>query len=319
MSDPQQPLPPEDHSSPSEEHEAQGGSDQYHIVININLGGFGGLGATLVSLVRNCAAPEELVLHFMFSRVGEEHKDRLRRLITQLEFPGEYHIIDYDADKLFGDLPQMFGDRTFYGKLLIAQFVAAPKALYLDTDILVTCDVRDICRIDLGDHLLGGAGVGTLQYTLDRHYFLERGCSPEMPYFNGGVLLLNLDKWRRENVDARWKAIVADDPAALRTQDQTILNYLCLGDFLQLPPRYNTLFPGHAPVEDQTDSILHYVGAPKPWDFGGPLVHHGYKTWKQYNPDFWKRAYQSFSLHKMERAWNIRRSLLRMLLRKVRG
>lgn len=295
------------------------GDDLRHIVLNVNYGGLAGLGATLVSMIEHCSQPGKLMLHIMCSQLAEEHKRNISAILQEADYTGGYRFIDYDASEHFGHLPALLGDLTTYGRLLIPDFVEADKVTYLDSDLVIACDIIDLCDTDIGDQLIGGVTRGQVATALDRQYFFDRGVPPSMPYFNAGVLIMNLAKWRKEGVEARWKAIVADEPLALKAHDQTTLNFLCQGDFYRLPEEYNTPFLAHYSKEGRQTGILHFIGSPKPWDFMGSMIHEGYDLWKRYNPERWSRLYLSMDEERMRRTWQIRRSLLRSAVSRIKA
>ena len=104
---------------------------------------------------------------------------------------------------------------------------------------------------DLGDSLLGavrdpvlpwaatpagGAGPsGILEWK-------DLGLSPDMPYFNAGVLLVPLPRWRERAVGARALDLLREHVFLLG--DQCALNAVVAGDWVQVEPRWN-LQGGH--------------------------------------------------------------------------
>jgi len=53
-------------------------------------------------------------------------------------------------------------------------------------------------------------------------------------YFNAGVLLLNLKKWRSDGISAKLKNVLLDQPERLRNMDQDALNLVLHDSYLQL-------------------------------------------------------------------------------------
>ena len=290
----------------------------FDIVFNVNEGGLPGFGATVKSMVEHCSAPADLRVHIMCSRLGESHKANIRTLFDGLAYRGEYRIIDYDADSTFQGLPGLLNDYTTYGRLLIPDYIDAAQILYLDSDLVITCDVLELADLDMEGYPIAAYTGTAVNYALDRTYFLERGYSKDMAYFNAGVLLMDLDAWRERDLTSEWKEIIADRPETLQSHDQTILNRICAGDFKRLPLKYNTLFLAHHKKPEHTSGIFHFVGSPKPWDVFGSVIHAGYPLWKRYSPPFWERTYQRMSLGRLNRAWSIRRSILRSIKKRYR-
>ncbi|MCP9234476.1 glycosyltransferase family 8 protein [Lewinella sp. JB7] len=298
----------------------QAQNDLFHIVFNINRGGMAGFGATLTSLIRHCSATDQLMMHIMCSRLDERHKELIRTTLHNLGYRGGVRLIDYDADRAFRHLPALLGDLTTYGRLLIPDYVDASRVLYLDSDLIVSCDVLTLKAVELGDHLLGAITRSTVAYSLDQDCLLGIGCEADMPYFNAGILLIDLSRWRQLDIDARWREIASSQAEKLTCCDQTLLNAICRGNFHRLPPQYNTpSLANRGDDEHFRGGILHFLGSPKPWDPGGRQLHRGYAAWKAHSDLSWEHEFHRFGLGRLRRGWQIRRSLLRTILQRWRN
>ena len=280
-----------------------------HVVFSVNVGGLPGLGATISSLVRNCSDSGALKIYIMCSNMPEHDLSNIRTLFGELNFRGQYEFIEYDADKEFAGLPRLLGDLTPYGRLLIPEYIDASRVLYLDSDLVIDIDLLPLRDLDMKNHVIGAVLGGNVEYTNDLPYFLDRGFGRDMNYFNSGVLLIDIDAWKERDITGVWREIVKDRPETIPTVDQTILNRVCGGDFRQLPKEYNVPFLAHFKKPDFDRAIFHFIGSPKPWDFMGNLIHVGYGMWKKYSPAFWEKEYQQMSIGRLDRAWNIRRSI----------
>ncbi len=102
---------------------------------------------------------------------------------------------------------------------------------------------------------------------------------PDAPYFNDGVMLIDLEGWRTQGIGARARALITAHPETLLDQ-QDALNAVLQGRWLRLSPAWNV----HQPVGQVHDwapegltkpelaqvlhdpDIVHFVGSSKPWD-----------------------------------------------------
>lgn len=62
---------------------------------------------------------------------------------------------------------------------------------------------------------------------------------PNDPYFNAGVMLIDLKKWRENNVTERFVAYLKEKNGNVSFEDQGVLNHVFLNQIDRLPMRYN--------------------------------------------------------------------------------
>ena len=284
-----------------------------NIVFNVNNLGLEGLGATLVSLITNCSNSKKLKISFLCSDFKLEDKLNISQLLEEANFCGLVEFIDFDAKKIFGHLKPLHGDWTTFGRLLIADYINSDRALYLDADLLINLDILELDKIDLNESILAAVTGATVEYALECSFFIDKLKWPsDTPYFNAGVIIFNLKKWRTENYDQKWKNIAATYPDDLISHDQTLLNALSAGDFIKLPLSFNSAWFAKSEKPFNADqSIIHFIGSPKPWDYFGKIIHKGYAAWATYNTNFWEKNYGKMSKEKIIRTWNIRRSIVK--------
>ena len=85
--------------------------------------------------------------------------------------------------------------RGFFGQL----YPQYNKAIYLDSDIVVLGDIAELYNQDLGDNLIAAAPDDVIQTTKVFQEYAEKvvGVADYRNYFNAGILLMNLDEFRR--------------------------------------------------------------------------------------------------------------------------
>jgi lipopolysaccharide biosynthesis glycosyltransferase len=105
------------------------------------------------------------------------------------------------------------------------------RALYLDSDIVVMGDISGMLHLDLSQYPLAAA-----LDAFDASPLFKRKISlgQSVPYFNSGVMLLNLDRWRSENIGRRALDFAATNPQYIVYWDQCALNNIIRGNFLVL-------------------------------------------------------------------------------------
>lgn len=148
-------------------------------------------------------------------------------------------------------------------RLLIAEKLdkRINKALYLDCDIIVNGNIRDIFNVNLKYSIAAVKDCG-----IQKNYFLlKKNMAQFNPdsYFNAGVILFNLERIRREH------NLLEECLFYLRKYDrdpftdQSALNYVFENDCMFLPIEFN-MPPCRDSIVDEA-VIWHFSGANKPW------------------------------------------------------
>jgi lipopolysaccharide biosynthesis glycosyltransferase len=163
---------------------------------------------------------------------------------------------------------------TTYARLLLSSILPTDitRVLYLDADLLVLDDLAPICTLDLDGAVLGAI----VDDRLDKHIkmgntTLHGGPLPRVrAYFNAGVLLIDLAKWRSERIDKKAMQYLEHCPNSLYS-DQDALNFACDGLWKRVDPRWNYYqIDLKGPISDlsgeQRPGIIHFQGGLKPWD-----------------------------------------------------
>jgi lipopolysaccharide biosynthesis glycosyltransferase len=138
------------------------------------------------------------------------------------------------------------------------------RALYLDADVLVRHDPSPLFAIALGDAIVGAARDAAITST-DHELSGVRDRALARPYFNTGVLVMDMERWREAGLTERALGYAAASAEPLRWAEQDALNAV-LDTWHELDPRWNTqhsLFLSRDRF--RAAGIWHFVGG-KPWN-----------------------------------------------------
>lgn len=129
---------------------------------------------------------------------------------------------------------------TTYARLFIASLLpeGIDKIIYLDCDALVLGSFKELWDIDLGENYIGGV-LDTVPDSLKEAF----GFEAEENYFNAGVLLINLRKWREDNVEAEFLKFMEDNQSRFYQHDQGIINNVFRDKSIVVDPKFNLM--GH--------------------------------------------------------------------------
>lgn len=155
---------------------------------------------------------------------------------------------------------------TYYRLFIASLFPEYDKIIYLDCDLVVLGDISELYDIPLKDNILGAAPEQYVQNTPEFRRYAEvaLGVDPDC-YVNAGVLLMNLDEFRANNIEEKFTELITTHDFDLLDPDQAYLNYLCKNKIYQLPNGWNKE-PMPLPCEGEKN-IVHYALYKKPWQY----------------------------------------------------
>jgi lipopolysaccharide biosynthesis glycosyltransferase len=233
-----------------------------------------GKGVTLYSALRNLGDGYGLDIRLLSGAVGWPALHKLKKSLRSLHKPFRLSVIPI-SDKQFKGFQSFANTSLFtYARFLFQDmFSDLGKVLYIDVDTLVLGDLADLYATPLGENLLAAA-VGRGTSRADDCWgilnYKELGIPGDTPYFNAGILVLDLAKWRKEGFAQRCMGYAAKYPELCIFWDQTVMNTLLAGNFTHLDQKWNQQFNG--PDKSYLrDGILHYCGPDKPWAYENGL------------------------------------------------
>lgn len=255
---------------------------------------------------------------FTDNKFKEESKDKLRKTI------GGYHqktihfvcINDADIDNVLQFETPLYTRHVFY-RLLMAELLpeSVNKVLYLDCDIVVRHSLLGLWNTELSDKAVAVVHDGQEG---KMSQFNRLGYSYDKGYFNSGVMLANLEYWRKTNATKRLFNYIERNADKIYLPDQDPLNvifqdektfihfkYNLQSDFLL---KTNYLLVDYSKYKTELSEcvenpvVLHFSGA-RPWIEG--CVH-------PYKDEFF--YYRSKTLWKNEPLWKDRKPFKTRLL-----
>jgi lipopolysaccharide biosynthesis glycosyltransferase len=165
-----------------------------------------------------------------------------------------------------------------YHRLMIARLLpeGVARAVWLDCDLLVTGDLTALWETDLGgSHLLAvrDSVVPRVSSRYGIRRWRELGLPRKAPYFNAGVMLLDVDRWRDDDIGVlagRYLMGARD----VMFWDQEGLNAVLCGRWGELDPRWNRMASAERRADaeraDAAHWIVHFGGTLKPWRLPEP-------------------------------------------------
>jgi lipopolysaccharide biosynthesis glycosyltransferase len=191
-------------------------------------------------------------------------------------------FVDVDAEP-FTDLPvtspvNTTVTRATYLRLTLSELLPADwsRVIYLDVDTITRRPLTQLWRTDLAGRVIAAVRDGYIPMVSSRHglaRWQELGLDPDQAYFNTGVLLIDVDRWRGRDVYRHALDYLRAYRDDVRLFDQDALNAVLHDSWLPLDATWNVTGYWHNPARRagryatilQDAHIRHFAGPRKPW------------------------------------------------------
>ncbi|MDP3288637.1 MAG: glycosyltransferase family 8 protein [Methyloversatilis sp.] len=143
------------------------------------------------------------------------------------------------------------------------------RVLYLDSDIMpMSAGIDQLLGIDLLGAVIGAVRDNVQWRTPGRRVPENRKLGrPASPYFNSGMLLIDVERYRSERILGRCLQVLADSPEAVLRHDQSLLNLALDGHWTELSPVWNWQYTWSSRffADLVEPKFVHFIGPNKPW------------------------------------------------------
>jgi lipopolysaccharide biosynthesis glycosyltransferase len=245
------------------------------------------------SILCNNVSNSDYTFYIVENNVTDKNKILMKDYVTargqKIEFINvDTSIID-EGDNLFGFSHRI--TKIAMARILLSDLLpkSVHRVIYLDGDIVVTEDLKNLYDIDLGKNTFGMALNISQMETVELYQTLTE-------YYNSGVILMDLDKSRKDNIVEDFLAFLRDnrshflykgnveDSHTFLYADQDLINMVMKGKIKTIPQKWNNQhIDGKSLVPFDSGGIIHYIGNVKPWNFPKdvkPEINVYYQYWK---------------------------------------
>jgi lipopolysaccharide biosynthesis glycosyltransferase len=160
-----------------------------------------------------------------------------------------------------------------YARLSLGEYLPSESrpVILLDSDALVLTDIGQLPAIDLEGAIAAVTQDPYIPFLSSAGGLLNHaalGLKPDAKYFDAGVMLIDIGRWRAAGVGPRALAFIQRHKRTLQQYDQDALNAVLAGRWKELDPRWQ-VHPRAAnslggPTLDEP-YIVHFSGLLKPW------------------------------------------------------
>ena len=234
----------------------------------------------MASILMHTKTPQDVLFHVIGDGIAAESKAKIKETVK-----------GFESDMLFYE-PSLENDfyvsaglsRAAYFRLYVAEILpeTVSRLIYLDCDLVVLGDIAELFTHDFEGHPMGATMDFGIMASSKRRKEKEEviGLPNDAPYFNSGVLLMDLAQWREK----RLGDLLIKDAAEHHYphHDQDAMNKMFMGDWSVVPLRWDVIPPVYqmqlkvvlsskyrkiAAEARKNPAILHYAGGYKPWEY----------------------------------------------------
>ena len=194
-------------------------------------------GASITSLLKNNTHFDEIRVLILGEGLSEDSVERFGKLAS--EYKRKIIFVDTeDLLKMMKDMemPSYRGSYAANMRLFLS-FVLdedVKRLLYLDADTIVDGPIDELTELDMRDH-----PVAMVLDSLVRKHKERLGFSKSEYYFNSGMMLFDMELWKKHRCSERIAEHVKNVRAWYPSPDQDLINVVLKGEILRLGPEYN--------------------------------------------------------------------------------
>ncbi len=240
------------------------------------------LAVALTSLKEFKTAEYDYKIHVLYTGDLHERAEKIKKLEEE-----NFSIFFEDVTEKINRINDCIHCRDYYTpaiyyRLMIPEmFPQYDKVLYMDCDTVLLADVAELYNVDIGENYIGAVADQAVaavpqfvEYTKNALGILAE------KYFNSGVIVMNLKKFREIDFYDKFNAVLRSYDFTV-APDQDCLNLICKDKVFYYGGEWNRM--PVAGLGDDTPKLIHYNLTMKPWHYDGVL----------YEEYFWKYAAQT--------------------------
>ncbi len=235
---------------------------------------------SIASILKNADIDDNVNFYILDGGLTKEDKNKLELLRNVKNFNIEYIKVNNND---FKNCPLLQENNkeyhvtipTYYRFKLATYLNKLDKVLYLDCDIIVRTSLKELYNIDISKY-----AAAMVPDAESKKEALRLNIKK---YFNAGLMLINLDFWRKNNIENLLFDYALNNKDKILWQDQDIFNVVLSGKIKELDNTWNFQYFQYEKVDNTKLSqinIIHLAGRFKPWLI--PFEHSVYDLYYYY-------------------------------------
>ena len=220
------------------------------------------------SMKQNASKDKRYHIHVLHTNITPETQSRMLKMADEC-FEITFDNVSSYLNKLCERLPlrDYYSNTTYYRMFIADMYPELNKAIYIDSDTVVTGDISELYGYDITDYDIGACHEQAMVQEDVYGTYVEKCLGIDRnAYFNAGILLINCKRFREKKVLDDFVRLLGIYDFRV-TQDEDYLNIICRDHVLWLPQTWNTEMFGELLYPIEESNIIHYIMVSKPWHY----------------------------------------------------
>ena len=182
------------------------------------------LGASMLSLLQSNTSFSRICIYIMDCGMTEESRCNLQHIAARFGREIFFVLMQQHIAQLDLHLGAHKMAVAAYARLFLTQVLPedCSRVLYIDCDTIVKGSLAEIWKLPFGNALIAG-----VQDTVDNYFLSAIGLEKGVPYIDAGILIVNLEAWRKENLLAQFLGVIRRFDGNVPAHDQGTINAVC--------------------------------------------------------------------------------------------
>jgi len=223
---------------------------------------------SLYSMQQNASKDHKYHVHVLHTNI----KPQTQKLLLDMaddNFTVTFDNVSDYMDNLCESLPlrDYYSNTTYYRMFIADMYPELDKAIYIDSDTIVTGDISKLYAYNVDDYDVAACREQAMVQEDVYGTYVEKCLGIDRnAYFNAGLLLINCRRFREKKSLEDFVRLLGVYNFRV-TQDEDYLNLICRDHVLFLPQTWNTEMFGELlhPIEES--NVIHYIMVSKPWHY----------------------------------------------------
>jgi len=221
-------------------------------------------GVVIASILLSADKKDDLYFYILDGGISDEAKVKINQLKQIKDCIINFVPIDESQFDLYKNIPthKYISMAAYYRLKLTELLPKTERVIYLDCDTIVRKSLCEFFNTDLGnDNYIAGVMDARVKY---------KPAWKGKTYINSGVLLMDLDKIRRDNIGNVFYNYTKEHYDEIKTGDQDIINFTLKDKIKIVDDSWNVQVSSFLSRSSFTKDpyIIHYIARQKPWIFG---------------------------------------------------